>query len=176
MANHSCPFATERGFHSFQKSKTQFWPHPISQSSTAKSCQESWVGCQQNNCPPCWWSHLLFAATQIAAVLLFTLLDKLFCHHIPVASDSSIFHCCVHRPPTSMLLLDKLFCHYVPVIANVMTTLIFIMLETRNYRNCHECVEGWADRNNKKECMQPRDNENDQDQSSHNIYNSASMH
>ena len=28
-------------------------------------------------------------------------------------------------------------------------------------RNCryHEHVEGWADRNNKKECMQPRDKE-----------------
>ena len=25
------------------------------------------------------------------------------CHCVPVASDSSIFHCCVHRPPAGML-------------------------------------------------------------------------
>ena len=25
------------------------------------------------------------------------------CHHVPVVSDSSIFHFCVHRPPASML-------------------------------------------------------------------------
>ena len=37
------------------------------------------------------------------------------------------------------------------------------VLEIRNYRNLHEHVEGRADRNNKKECMQPRDNENDED-------------
>ena len=30
-------------------------------------------------------------------------LDKLLCHCVPVASDSSIFHCYVCRPPTSML-------------------------------------------------------------------------
>ena len=28
-----------------------------------------------------------------------------------------------------------------------------VLLEAKNYRNCHENVEGWADRNNKKECM-----------------------
>ena len=38
-----------------------------------------------------------------ACTLPLLLLDKLFCHCIPVASDSSIFHYYVHRPPTSML-------------------------------------------------------------------------
>ena len=27
------------------------------------------------------------------------------------------------------------------------------VLEIRNYRNFHKCVEEWADRNNKRECM-----------------------
>ena len=37
------------------------------------------------------------------------------------------------------------------------------LLETRNYRNYHKHVEGRAKWNNKKECMQRRDNENDED-------------
>ena len=31
-----------------------------------------------------------------------SVLDKLFCHYVPVASDSSIFHYYVYRSPTSM--------------------------------------------------------------------------
>ena len=31
------------------------------------------------------------------------LLDKLFCHYVPVLSDSLIFHYFACRPPTSML-------------------------------------------------------------------------
>ena len=39
-----------------------------------------------------WENHIFADSSDLGSVCGSRLLDKLFCHYIPVASDSSIFH------------------------------------------------------------------------------------